>query len=243
MQREFLAGWWNMFNEKHHFRASDVAWMASIVAFILTGIGIFALDRDEQPVVWLASLLALAAIMGLYIWHGIIQIPAAMLAKVKMESRRLLDTEAQQRRHLLEHPSAHVAVIVKKIILAEASMEKANIAEVRLYVMNGSVFEIDYDVGFKETELAVDHVNIPLVTRPVLYGKGADKLGIGSLSSEMTIRQPLGGEVADMLYKPEKMVYSQWKFHVMLTLKFDGQQKTHEYTPEWDGVIDRRWKW
>lgn len=155
---------------------------------------------------------------------------------------RLVELEETQRKLLLDNPSVYVQVFVRKIILYQSSIEHTNFAEIALYIVNGSIFPLDYDLELKETELTADKVSLNrLSTLPSLYRKGAERLEAGRVQNSTLIRQPLSGDIVDYVYNQNKAIYSQWKLCVFLTIKFEGHSKQHKYTPEWDGVIDRKY--
>ncbi len=242
MEKEFLAGWWKMFSKKHHVQASDLLWLISLIAFVLSVIGVFTLGDKENHFLRITSMVGLIIIGAVYLWHMAVQIPAEMFKEVREESKSLLDLQSTQKRLLLDNPSVYVQVLVKRIILFQSSTEHTNYAEVELYIMNGSIFPLEYEIELKETELTADHVSLnKLSSLPFVYKKGPEKLEEGRLQRSTVIRQTLGGDIADCLYKPDKAIYSQWRLHLFLTIKFEGHSKPHEYALEWDGVIDRNY--
>lgn len=158
-------------------------------------------------------------------------------------TRQIVSLCNKQKIELLNNPSTHIFAQIKKIILIHSTKEDKSYAQIDIYILNGSIFELDYDVHFKETELTVQHVNLGNLTiLPTIYQKGTDKLGIGSFNIT-TIRQELAGRVIDDLYSNNKPIYSTWRFHMFIKVQLDQQSKEGEYVPEWDGIIDRRWEW
>jgi len=197
MEKEFLAGWWKMFSKKHHVQASDLLWLISLIAFVLSVIGVFTIGDKENYFLRITSMVGLIIIGAVYLWHMGVRIPAEMFKEVREESKSLLDLQSTQKRLLLDNPSVYVQVLVKRIVLFQSSTEHTNYAEVKLYIMNGSIFPLEYEIELKETELTADHVSLnKLSALPFVYKKGAEKLEAGRLQSSTVIRQTLGGDMS-----------------------------------------------
>ena len=239
---------------KFFWRGIEILGAVSLLVGIITAP--FLVPNIANPlyrsIVWgffIPIVIIIALSIGLWPYFGMRAMKADVeneLSKLKNrleEFAPLLKIQNDEKRQLLDHPYRYVAMLVKKITLCHSAKENTSYLNVQLYIVNGSMFELGYGLRFGETEFTINLIsfgNGRLTITPTVSQKGADKLGIGSLS-ETTIQQTLGGNLADTLYSQDKKSsYSIWKFHIFLTLEFDGQTKEWEYSPQWDGVLDRK---
>jgi hypothetical protein len=231
MVRDYSSRWWAMFSKKHRLDLVSVLWLASILAFALSVIGVLATDGGCR----IASIFVLGCMFLLWVWHLCIEIPAEIFKDVKEKSEGLLKLRDIQK----ENPQDRLEILVKKITLFHSEKESVSYADVEFHILNGNVFDLERSFELKETELRINYVDhITLSNKPTLENKGADKLGACSLSDVIAIRQVLSGDIVNELFKPNQARYVEWTFNLILSVGFDGKTKDCKFTPLWCGVHD-----
>jgi hypothetical protein len=227
-----------MIGRKHHIQATDLLWLVSIIALVLSVIGVITLDGTQNHVLKTVSIIGLVLMGMLWGWHLFIQIPAEMFRDVKEESKDLLNLCSTQRIALLQKniaPQNYLNIWVKRIILYKPKNDTPY-ASIELYVSNGTVFSLDYSVRCSQTKLNIDNASeYSLTINPTVEEACPDKLNQGCLNYTIQIKQVLTSAQLEELYSSNKHILARWKFEVKLKYKIEQEEVEQIYHPEWEG--------
>lgn len=237
MQKQLIYGWWKVISQKHKVSLANFGWAVSVILFILTIIGIVTLDSNSVYLLPARILFGLLCI--LYFWYFFVQIPAEMFEQERLKSRGLLDLQSTQRMALNQKnspPQQYLNFIVNRITLYKPQKDKPY-ADVELYLSNGTVFSLDFEIQVSKTILNINNTGEhALTTKPTDVERRPDKLNAGCLNNQISFKQELPEQLLNDLWNMGKHTSARWKFEVKIRFNGEiGQTPEYIYNPQWEG--------
>lgn len=145
----------------------------------------------------------------------------------------LAELKECQKIELIQNPRAHFDIMVQNIFIYRQKHMLINFT-----VINGSVFTLYLTWTLKHTicetlgvaSMSSMHFPLPNLETDI------NSIPPGRVD-RLTIEQAIPDEFISQLLESiggGKVI--KWKFHLLVTISFDGQSKTEAYNPEWEGI-------